>query len=400
MRKIIVIGGGAAGFFAAINIAQRNPDDEVVILEKTNKWLQKVKVSGGGRCNVTNQLSKPSELVGFYPRGAKKLYKSFEKFGTTDMVKWLKDHGVETQAEADLRMFPVTNSSQTIIDCFIDACKRYGVNILRNENVTELKQVSDYKWQISTTANSFLADKLVICTGASPNFWNKLGALGLKTASPVPSLFTFNIKDSRLQELAGVSFPRCLIKIAGTKLEESGPLLITHWGLSGPAILKLSARGARDLAVMSYKFEIIINFLESTTYEEARQFLTSRKEENVKKNIGNVMPDIPKRYWLSLLDYCQINPETKMGDMGKKALNKLTEELFQARFAVSGKSTFKEEFVTCGGVELSEINMETMEARRFPNLYLSGEVLNIDALTGGFNFQACWTSSWIISRSI
>lgn len=399
MRKIIVIGGGAAGFFAAINIAQRNPDGEVVILEKTNKWLQKVKVSGGGRCNVTNDRSKPSELVGFYPRGAKKLYKSFEKFSTSDMVKWLKDHGVETHAEADLRMFPVTNSSQTIIDCFINTCKRYGVNVLRNENVTDLKQSSD-KWQVVTTTNSFLADKLVICTGASPNFWSKLEGIGLKVAPPVPSLFTFNIKDPRLQELAGVSFPRCTIKIAGTKLEESGPLLITHWGLSGPAILKLSARGARDLSVMSYQFEIIINFLEATTYEEARQFLISRKAENLKKNIGNVMPEVPKRYWLSLLDYCQIKPETKMGDLGKKGLNKLTEELFQARFVVSGKSTFKEEFVTCGGVELSEIDMETMEARRFPNLYLSGEVLNIDALTGGFNFQACWTSSWIISRSI
>lgn len=399
MRKIIVIGGGAAGFFAAINIAQRNPDDEVIILEKTNKWLQKVKISGGGRCNVTNHRSKPSELVGFYPRGAKKLYKSFERFSTADMVRWLKDHGVETHAEADLRMFPVTNSSQTIIDCFINACKRYGVNVLRNENVTDLKKSSD-KWQVVTTTNSFLADKLVICTGASPNFWNKLEGIGLKVAPPVPSLFTFNIKDPRLQELAGVSFPRCTIKIAGTKLEESGPLLITHWGLSGPAILKLSARGARDLSVMSYQFEIIINFLEATTYEEARQFLISRKAENLKKNIGNVMPEVPKRYWLSLLDYCQIKPETKMGDLGKKGLNKLTEELFQARFVVSGKSTFKEEFVTCGGVELSEIDMETMEARRFPNLYLSGEVLNIDALTGGFNFQACWTSSWIISRSI
>lgn len=400
MRKIIIIGGGASGFFAAINIAKRNPEDEVVILEKTNKWLQKVKVSGGGRCNVTNQRSKPSELVDFYPRGAQKLYKSFEKFSTADMVKWLKDHGVTTQAEADLRMFPITNSSQTIIDCFIQACRTYGVTILRNHNVTNLRQPENETWQIDTTNESMVADKLVICTGSSPNFWNKLQGLGLKVAPPVPSLFTFNIKDPRLQELSGVSFPRCSIKIAGTKLEESGPLLITHWGLSGPAILKLSARGARDLAVMSYQFEIIINFLDCPTYESARSLFESKKSQNLKKNIGNAMPELPRRYWLSLLDYCQINPETKMADIGKKGINKLTEELFQARFTVSGKSTFKEEFVTCGGVELSEINIDTMEAKKLPNLYLSGEVLNIDALTGGFNFQACWTSSWIISTNI
>ncbi len=400
MRKIIIIGGGAAGFFAAINIAKRNPDDEVIILEKTNKWLQKVKVSGGGRCNVTNQRSKPSELVDFYPRGAKKLYKSFEKFNTADMVKWLKDHGVETQAEADLRMFPISNSSQTIIDCFLRACQTYGVTILRNQNVTSLHQLENGTWQVNMTSESMVADKLVICTGSSPSFWNKLEALGLKIAPPVPSLFTFNIKDPRLKELAGVSFPHCTIKIAGTKLEESGPLLITHWGLSGPAILKLSARGARDLAVIGYQFEIIIKFLDAPTYESARSFLENRKSERLKKNIGNVMPELPRRYWLSLLDFCQISPETKMNDLGKKTLNKLTEELFQARFTVAGKSTFKEEFVTCGGVELSEINMETMECRKFPNLYLSGEVLNIDALTGGFNFQACWTSSWIISSNI
>jgi hypothetical protein len=400
LRKIIIIGGGAAGFFAAINIAKRNPNDDVIILEKTNKWLQKVKVSGGGRCNVTNQRSKPSELVNFYPRGAKKLYKSFEKFGSSDMVKWLSDHGVNTHAEHDLRMFPTSNNSQTIIDCFIEACRHYGVSILRNQNVTGLKQLEDQTWQIDTTAESIVAHKLVVCTGASPNFWNKLESLGLKVAPPVPSLFTFNIKDTRLQELAGVSFPHCTIKIAGTKLEESGPLLITHWGLSGPAILKLSARGARDLAVMGYKFEIIVNFLEATTYESARALVEQHKSENSKKNIGNVMPEIPRRYWTSLLEYCQINPEMKMSDLGKKGINKLTEELFQARFVVSGKSTFKDEFVTCGGVELSEVNMDTMEAKGFPNLYLSGEVLNIDALTGGFNFQACWTSSWIISSCI
>lgn len=400
MRKIIIIGGGAAGFFAAINIARRNPEDEVIILEKTNKWLQKVKVSGGGRCNVTNQRTLPAELVAFYPRGAKKLYKSFEKFSTADMVDWLKQHDVDTHAEADLRMFPTTNSSQTIIDCFVKACHRYGVSIIRNEPVIDLSPGSDQGWHITTSAHSYTADKVVVCTGASPSFWSKLEGLGLKVIPPVPSLFTFNITDPRLHELAGVAFSKCSIKLAGTKLEESGPLLITHWGLSGPAILKLSARGARELADVSYRFEIIVNFLDFRNYEEARQFLASRKEENPKKNIGNLIPELPRRYWLTLLDYCQISPDTKMHEIGKKALNKLTEELFQARFEVKGKSTFKEEFVTCGGVDLSEIDMETMEARRFPNLYLSGEVVNIDALTGGFNFQACWTSSWIISSNI
>lgn len=400
MRKIIIIGGGAAGFFAAINIAKQNPDDEVVILEKTNKWLQKVKISGGGRCNVTNQRSKPAELIGFYPRGAKKLYKSFEKFSTSDMVRWLKDHGVDTHAETDLRMFPTSNNSQTIIDCFIQACHDYGVRIIRNQNVNSLKQLFDKSWEVTTPTDTWRADKLVISTGSTPNFWNKLEGLGLKVASPVPSLFTFNIKDPRIAELAGVAFEHCTIKIAGTKFIESGPMLITHWGMSGPAILKLSARGARELAKLGYRFEIIINFLEASNYDETRQLLVTRMAENPKKNIGNVLPELPRRYWLSLLDYCQISPNMKVAELGKKGINKLTEELFQGRFVVFGKSTFKDEFVTCGGVDLSEINMDTMEARRYPNLYLSGEVLNIDALTGGFNFQACWTSSWIISLNI
>ncbi len=400
MRNILIIGGGAAGFFAAINIAQQNPDDQVTILEKTNKWLQKVKISGGGRCNVTNHRSKPSDLVNYYPRGAKKLYKSFERFTTTDMVAWLEAHGVETHIEADLRMFPISNSSQTIIDCFVKASNDHGVLIQRNANVTELRQMSDLRWEVTTLDEQLIADKLVICTGSSPHFWRKLQAMGFKIANPVPSLFTFNIEDDRLQGLSGISFSNCSIKIASTKLEESGPLLITHWGLSGPAILKLSAHGARELAVMSYKFDVMINFLGYTTYEETRDLLISIRAESPKKNMSNILPELPKRYWLSLLRHCEIDTEMKMGDLGKKAINKLTEELFQAKFSVSGKSTFKEEFVTCGGVELSEVNMETMESRRFPNLYLSGEVLNIDALTGGFNFQACWTSSWIISRSV
>ncbi|MEO1054441.1 MAG: NAD(P)/FAD-dependent oxidoreductase [Bacteroidota bacterium] len=400
-KRVIICGGGAAGFFAAINIAEKHPDYRITILEKSNKVLSKVKISGGGRCNVTNARSVPSELVQFYPRGEKKLYKSFSRFSTDDMVDWLEKHGVNTKAEDDLRMFPVTDSSQTIIDCFLRYIRKYGIELIKNTGVTNIEK-QEQQWRLTTqNGTSYKADVVVMATGSSNASWNMLKQLHFELESPVPSLFTFNIKDERLKMLQGLSFPYVHIKVAGSKLEESGPLLITHWGLSGPAVLKLSAWGARHLAAVQYDFSIIVNLLDGESYDTCRAILNELKQSNPKKKLVNhSWQGIPKRYWEQLLTFCQIPESTIFGQLSKKQINRITEELTQAHFKVKGKSTFKEEFVTCGGVKISEVDLNTMESKKHPGLYFSGEVLNIDALTGGFNFQACWTASWIISESV
>lgn len=398
--KIIVIGGGAAGFFAAINIAEKNPDYKVTILEKTTKLLSKVKVSGGGRCNVTNERSRPSELVLFYPRGSKKLHQLFKRFTTSDMVNWLADRGVQTKAEGDHRMFPTTNSSQTIIDCFLNEVEKLNIDVIHNQALVELKTV-DERWQINTTDKSFEADKAIVATGSSPASWKVLEEMGLEITSIVPSLFTFNIKDARLADLQGISFGDAKVKIAGTKLEEHGPLLITHWGLSGPAILKLSAWGAYLLAEKDYQFEIMINFTGELKQEDFQRHLSQFIASSPKKKVVNYpLFDIPKRFWERMIALCGISMETPFAELSKKQINKLTEELVQGKYQVTGKSTYKDEFVTAGGVKLSEVNLETFECKRFPNLYIAGEALDIDALTGGFNFQACWSAGWVISESI
>ncbi|MEQ9467264.1 MAG: NAD(P)/FAD-dependent oxidoreductase [Ekhidna sp.] len=398
--KIIIIGGGAAGFFTAINIAEKHPNYQVTILEKTGKLLQKVKVSGGGRCNVTNARTQPSELVKFYPRGNKKLHPLFKQFSTEDMVAWLNARGVSTKAEDDLRMFPTTDSSQTIIDCFLDQARKFGVEIKLNQVVKELKQ-SGNKWIIQTADESLEADKVVVATGASPATWSMLQKVGLDITEIVPSLFTFNIKDNRIKDLQGISFEHATVKVTGTKLVEQGPLLITHWGLSGPAILKLSSWGAYELNELGYKFDILVNFPGELSPDDARVHLLKYREANPKRKVINYpLFDLPKRFWERMLAYCEVSEQTPYGELSKKQLNKLVEELCQGRYAVDGKSTFKEEFVTAGGVSLSEVDLSRFEARRFPGLYLAGEVLDIDALTGGFNFQACWSAGWVISESV
>lgn len=395
--KIGIIGGGAAGFFTAINLAEKLPGAQISILEKSNKVLAKVKVSGGGRCNVTNGREKPSELTPFYPRGSKKLYKPFQNFGTREMQTWLDQRGVPTKTEEDLRVFPASNTSQTIIDCFLQLAQKHNISLRYGFGITKIEENND-TWQVHANELELSFDKLIIASGASEQMWRLIEGLGLKTEKRVPSLFTFNIKDPRLQELQGLSFPETSLKITTTKLQESGPLLITHWGLSGPAVLKLSAWGAERLAEKHYSFEVIANLINQPS-DEFRSWIKQQQVTHGSRQVSNLQVDgCPQRYFKRLLEFSEIPATKKLSELSKKDINKLTEELTQAHFPVKGKSTFKEEFVTCGGVSLSEIELTTMEAKRLPGLFLAGEVINIDALTGGFNFQACWTGGWLISE--
>jgi len=396
MKRVIVVGGGAAGFFAAINIKEKRPDLEVIILEKTSKILQKVRVSGGGRCNVTNGRSMPGELIKFYPRGGKKLYKLLEKFGTDDMKDWLNRHGVSTYVQEDQRVFPTSNTSQTIIDCFAGTAKNLGVKVVLNSPIKSFSKEVD-KWKVICPDESYEADAIILSTGSSPGFLKQLDDLKLKINQGVPSLFTFHIDNPRLKGLQGISISEAALKVAGTKLSESGPMLITHWGLSGPAILKLSAWGARELALRDYKFPLVINFV-SITQNECKSQLQELSRTSPKKKLVNfVFNKLPKRFWLQMLELQNLQDKT-YGDLGKQAINKLSEELTQAHFEVTGRSAFKEEFVTCGGVDLSEVDLSTFECKKHKGLFFSGEILDIDALTGGFNFQTCWSVSWAISE--
>ncbi|MEO9477742.1 MAG: NAD(P)/FAD-dependent oxidoreductase [Cyclobacteriaceae bacterium] len=399
-KSVVIVGGGAAGYFSAINIAEKHPDYRVTILEKASQGLAKVRISGGGRCNVTNERSNPSVLVRFYPRGQKKLYSLFKTFSSSDMVDWLTKHGVKTHAEADQRMFPISNSSQTIIDCFVNYATRLGISVKFNTSVKSLSQHGD-RWRLETNRNEELADAVIYATGSSPSSMGLLKHLGLQSTPLAPSLFTFNISDVRLKGLEGLSFKQVKVKVAKTKLEDEGPMLITHWGLSGPAILKLSAWGALDLKDLGYRFQVMLNFAPGIKQEEVRTQITSLKSNHSKrKTVNYPIFDLPKRFWERICAISDIDEDTLNMNLSKKQINKLTEELTQGLYQVNGKSTFKEEFVTCGGIDLSEINLDTFECRKFPNLYLAGEVLNIDALTGGFNFQACWSAGWVISEGV
>lgn len=401
--KMAIIGGGAAGFFTAINVARKHPDWQVTIFEKSTKLLSKVKVSGGGRCNVTHHCFDAKKLSLNYPRGQKALYAVFKQFNPENTIAWFKQRGVSIKREQDNRMFPTTDSSQTIIDAFLQDARKYRVDIQTKSGLKQLEQVSSYHWKLTfDSGKTERFDKVLIATGSQPSMWKLLEKqLGLKIIPPVPSLFTFNIKDSRIHDLMGLSFPNASIRVTGTKLQAEGPLLITHWGMSGPAILRLSAWGARELAAKNYEFQILINLLGDKTPEQVRSLVLQLKQSQAKKRAVNVsLEGIPKRYWQKLMTLIEVREEQRFGELSKKQTNKLVEELAQAMFQVKGKSTFKEEFVTSGGVALSEIDMKTMQAKRFPNLYFAGEVLDIDAITGGFNFQACWSEGWVISETI
>lgn len=400
-KNIVIIGGGAAGFFAGINAAGNNPGQSITILEKGNSVLGKVKISGGGRCNVTNACTNPVELIKYYPRGGKALLGPFNRFSSKDTIKWFEHKGIKLKTESDGRIFPVSDDSQTIVDCLIRSANNSDINILTHTAVTQINPSSNNKWIVKAGEKEFPADSVIICSGSSNAIWELMSNLGHKIETPVPSLFTFNINDKRIGGLPGVSVSETDIKVDGTKLKSSGPLLITHWGMSGPAILKLSAWGARDLYNRNYKFDLIVNWLPGFNSESLKEKLIQFKSKNLNKNIFSFSPvTLPIRLWESLLKSLQLNKEFKWNDVSSSELNHIAFELTQGRFSVNGKSTFKEEFVTCGGINTDEINFKTMESKIHKGLYFAGEVVDIDAVTGGFNFQSAWTTAYIAATSL
>lgn len=404
---IIIVGGGAAGFFTAINIAEKNPKLKIAILERGRTVLEKVRISGGGRCNVTHAEFVPKELAKNYPRGEKELIGPFHQFCSGDTIEWFANHGVELKIEDDGRMFPTTDSSQTIIDCFLQAVQQLKIEVLTSQSVQSIFQGNDY-WKVETNHNTYSCQKLIMTTGSNPKVWEMLQNIGHSIVPPVPSLFTFNIKDARIKDLMGISAV-ATVKVKGTKLEASGPTLITHWGMSGPGILRLSAWGANLLAEKNYQFTIQVNWLNDATFEETFEKLKELKAVHSKKIISKKSPfDFPNRLWESLVQASGIgtfstsndSQDVKWGDVSNKQLMALAVQLTNGEFQVNGKSTFKEEFVTAGGIDLKEINFKTMESKLLPNLYFAGEIVNIDAITGGFNFQNAWTSGFILASEI
>ena len=406
--NVIVIGGGAAGFFGAIACAEANPNIRVILIEAGSKPLAKVRISGGGRCNVTHHCFEPARLVENYPRGGKALRGAFSRFQPKDTVQWYKSRGVKLKTEADGRMFPVTDNSSTIIDCLMQAADKAGVDLRTGVGVKTVQQYPDEEnksyFEVKLKNGRVMpSDRLLIATGSNPLGYRWAKDLGHKIESSVPSLFTFNISDPRLQGLAGISVSNAKVRLGKgkNKLEQTGALLITHWGVSGPAILKLSAWGARSLFDLKYNSQLQISWLNKYNEEELKQILTESKQNNPQKRIANYCPvELPKRLWQSLIGYTEIKADKVWSEIGKKELSKLAAEIVRGEYEIKGKGVFKDEFVTCGGVSLKEINFKTMESKKCPGLYFAGEILDIDGVTGGFNFQSAWTTSWLAGQAI
>lgn len=395
---LIIVGGGAAGFFCAIQAAERKPDLNMLILEKSNNLLGKVRVSGGGRCNITHACFDPSELVTYYPRGNKELLGPFHRFMCGDMMEWLSTHGIETKIEEDGRVFPASNRSETIINLFTDLCAKHQVQIKTGCSVSAIIAKNDV-WQITTNGTSYYSHTVLVATGSSPSSWKLLKSLGHKIINPIPSLFTFNINHPVIEDLAGISVPNAEVIVIGQKLLSNGPLLITHWGVSGPAILKLSAWGARAFYESNYHFDILVNWIGKNSEAALQEILLLRKIHGGKSILNYTHFSLPKRLWRKLIFLLKLD-KLNFGDLKSTQIDELVEVMCQCNFKVVGKSTFKDEFVTCGGVDTKEINFRSMESKLFPNLYFAGEVIDIDAVTGGFNFQAAWTTAYLSAEAI
>jgi len=402
-EKLVVIGGGAAGFFCAINAARLNPNLDVCILEKSNKLLAKVKVSGGGRCNTTHACFEIPELVQKYPRGQNFIKKTFHWFNTNDTIEWFASRGVDLKTEADGRMFPQTNDSQTIIDCLLKEADKYKVQVQLQTSVEKISINEAGTFLLQTVNKTFEANYVCVATGGFPKAhqFDFITKLGHTIEAPVPSLFTFNMPGNPITELMGVSVTEAQVKIAGSKIMATGPLLITHWGMSGPAILKCSAWGARELANTSYQFTIRVNWIPTYAEQDLRNAWPLIRAEEGNGKMGGRNPfELPSRLWLHLLTVSGIDAGISWATLTAAAQNKLITALTAFECKVSGKTTFKDEFVTCGGIKLTEIDANTMQSKLHKGLYFAGEIMDIDGITGGFNFQNAWTSGWIAAKSI
>lgn len=407
-KKLVVIGGGAAGFFCAVNAARLNPGLKVVIIEKTNKILSKVKVSGGGRCNITHACFDITEMSKKYPRGSNFVKKAFHQFFTTDTIQWFEDRGVKLKTEEDGRIFPATDSSQTIIDCLLKEVNKYSVEIMMNAEVKSVVYKDNcFELRLSGLASQshrlLTTDYLCIACGGYPksSMFEWIKELGHSVEIPVPSLFTFNIPGHPITKLMGITVENVRVKIVSSKLEQTGPLLITHWGLSGPAILKLSAWGAKELSAMNYEFKILINWLPVFNEQQLAEKFQSLRFELASQKVVNKNPfGLPQRLWEYLLDRSGVNNEKRWADIPAREQNKFIRNLCACEFDVKGKTTFKEEFVTAGGLKLNEIDHNSLMSKKVPNLFFAGEIMDVDGVTGGFNFQHAWTSGYIAAKTI
>jgi predicted Rossmann fold flavoprotein len=404
-RKIIIAGGGAAGFFAAITAAESNPDAEVTILEQSRHPLSKVLASGGGRCNVTHACYDPRELVRFYPRGGKELRGAFHRFQPRDTIEWFQAHGIPLKTESDGRVFPVSDQAGSIAECLLEAARELRVTLRLHESVrSAARNEAGRGWSVVlSTGASLQCDQLLLATGGNPSSkaYGIAQSLGHTITPLVPSLFTFKIVELSLCALAGISVSEARLQVEGARLQSKGPLLITHWGLSGPAVLSLSAWGARELHKMDYRFPLLVDWIPSLTREHATEFLKETRSREARKTVPKAHPpEIPGRLWEWMLLSAGIVAETRWGQLSNPSLRRLAEIMTGMRLEVHGKNPFKEEFVTCGGVSLDEVDFRTMESRIAPGLHFAGEFLDLDGVTGGFNFQAAWTTGYLAGRDM
>ncbi len=405
--NIIIIGGGAAGFFAGIICAENNPQTNVIIVEASSKVLGKVRISGGGRCNVTHNCFDPKELVTYYPRGSRELRGAFTRFQPQDIINWFEKKGVALKTELDGRVFPVTDNSETIVNCLIKAAEKAKIKIKIKSEVIALKSENNKFKAVFKNGETLTGDRVLIATGSSRKGYQLAQSLGHEIITPLPSLFTFNIKDSRFQGLEGIALEPVGLKLLGKSkkqiIQQSGSLLITHWGISGFGVLRLSAFGAKVLAENNYQMSLVINWLFPDNPEQIKDKLLEIKNNHSqsRQQISSFCPlPLPKRLWQRLLKFVEIEPQKKWSEVSKNELIKLAKELAQGEYQILGKGVFKDEFVTCGGVKLKEVNFSTMESKICPHLYLAGEVLDIDGVTGGFNFQSAWTTGWLAGSAM